>query len=185
MKNRKKLIVSIIFLLVIILIGVILAIFLLNNKEKKEDNITNKIMTLFNNSYDYFYYMYGDIKISDGFIEIDGETYYFVNEPLMTIKDFKKIVENTFVDTALETLINIDNTNKYINIDGNIYVKKIDNPCTSIKKFDFSNLKYEGNDELKEVYYDLTKTQIYNEDGTWKLGSNIYYCETEITEAEE
>lgn len=31
----------------------------------------------------------------------------------------------------------------------------------------------------KYIYYEQTRTPIYNEDGIWKLGNNIYVCESE------
>ena len=92
---------------------------------------------------------------------------------------------NTFVAEAQVRLYDVEEKNEYIEINDNIYVKKMTNPCQQIKELDFGNLKFNGDDEKKLAMYDFTSTYIYREDGEWKLEYNIYQCESETEEVEE
>ncbi len=179
--EKKKWFIIIGALILLVLVGVLIAVFLLNNNSSKSktENFENRIMTLFDNSYKYYYYLYGDIKTGDGYIEVDGVTYYYVAEDLMSVREFRELVEDTFLNTMLDSVLEVENTNEYINVDDKIYVKKTENPCKNIHEYDFSDLYYDGDDEKRYAYYNQTRTAIYNEDGIWKLGNNIYVCESE------
>ena len=180
MKNKKFLIISCIVIFLIIIVGIVVAQYLINDSKqenKKNEEIEEIVTELFENSYKYYYYMYGDIKISDGYIVIEDETYYYVDEPLMTVNEFKKLVEDTFVSNMKYNLLEVEEKNEYINIADKIYVKKVENPCKNIHVYEFNDMKYEGDSEKKYVYHDQTRNPIYKENDTWKLGESIYSCD--------
>ncbi len=182
MKKKKFIIISIIAIILLIAIAITVTILIVKKNDeqgKEQETMENRISTLLDNNYKYYYYMYGDVKVSDGSIAIGDETYYYVDEEIMTLDEFETLVSDTFVSDMQLTLIDVEEKNEYINIDDKIYVKKIANPCKNIREYDFSDLHFDGDDEKKYIYYEQTRTPIYNEDGIWKLGNNIYVCESE------
>ena len=176
---KKKEIIILISILVLTIIAIILTtvIFITKNNDKTNKNLDNTFVTLFNNNYKYYYYMFGDIEVGDGYIVIDDTTYYSViDENVLKIDEFNNVLNKTFVKDMIGNLLNKEDYNEYIEIDSNLYVKKSENVCKNIKEFNFDNLNYLYNDEKIEVKFDSTSTYIYNEDGDWKLGTNIYFC---------
>ena len=177
--KKKKLFIIFGVIIILIIIGIVITIiFQGRNEEKVEKELFDDIfLNLVDNNYKYFYYMYGDIQIDDGYIEENGTTYYHVNdEKIMSLEDFDELVNNTFVDAMLVNLLEVDKKNQYINVNGEVYVNKLENPCTSISEYDFDNLRFKGDNEKKYVYYEQIRTEMYNEDGIWKLGYSIYRC---------
>ena len=185
MKKKDLIILGSILLLTIIVI--VITIVIIATKEKNTNKeIDNTINSLFENAYKYYYYMFGDINTSDGYIVLNDTTYYAVDdENVISIAEFDDLLLNTFVAEAQVRLYDVEEKNEYIEINDNMYVKKMTNPCQQIKELDFGNLKFNGDDEKKLAMYDFTSTYIYREDGEWKLEYNIYQCESETEEVEE
>lgn len=187
MKNKKLIIIISSIVLVLIVVAVIIILLVNKNKENNvESELGTTFLQLADNSYKYYYYMFGDINTSDGYVEINGNTYYAVDdENVISIAEFDDLLLNTFVAEAQVRLYDVEEKNEYIEINDNMYVKKMTNPCQQIKELDFGNLKFDGDDEKKLAMYDFTSTYIYREDGEWKLEYNIYQCESETEEVEE
>lgn len=178
-KNKKKIIVYSIFsLLIVILILVIFIKF--NNKNDKNGNIENVFLKLAENSYKYYYYMFGDVSVDEGYIKIDDEIYYVVNDKnVLLLKNFQNLIYDTFIPEMQTNLLDAQDKNEYIEINNNLYVKKTSNPCKKIKELNFDNIKIEKKENSIQVYYDFTSTYMYQIDGEWKLEYNIYQCENE------
>ena len=176
MKKKELIILGSILLLTIIVI--VTTIVIIATKEKSTNKeIGATISSLFDNAYKYYYYMYGDIKIGDGYVESDGEKYYAVlDEEILEIENIMDLVKNTFIKSKVGPMINVEDKNKYFVFSDILYVQKSENVCKNIKEYNFDNLNYLYNEEKIEVKFDSTSTYIYNEDGNWKLGTNIYFC---------
>ena len=176
MKKKELIILGSILLLTIIVIVATIVIIATKEKDTNKE-IDSTIYSLFDNAYKYYYYMYGDIKIGDGFVESDGETYYAVlDEEILSIDNINDLVKETFVKEKVSPMLNVENKNIYFVFKDTLYVQKSENVCKNIKEYNFDNLNYLYNDEKIEVKFDSTSTNIYNEDGDWKLGTNIYFC---------
>ena len=176
MKN-KKMILIIIFVLILIIIAVVLAMKLTNKEEKPKEDLTVTAKELLENNYYYYYYTYGDIKTSEENILIEDTIYYKVTDTnIKSIKEFNDMLNNSFISSIQVALTEETNKNTYIEIDGTLYVNKTDNPCKNIVKYDLSNITLEGDDLKKDIYFDETKSQMYYENESWKLGGNNYYC---------
>ena len=110
MKKKKFIIISIIAIILLIAIAITVTILIVkkNDEQKKEqETMENRISTLLDNNYKYYYYMYGDVKVSDGSIAIGDETYYYVDEEIMTLDEFETLVSDTFVSDMQLTLIDV------------------------------------------------------------------------------
>lgn len=182
--EKRKLIMEIILILLLIVIVIAISILIINkndNKDNNKDNLKNVAKKLLENNYLYYYYTYGDIDISEENIEIDNIVYYKVKDKdIKSLKEYNNLIEKNFVNNIQVNLLEEKEKNNYIEIDGILYVNKIENPCKNIVKYDLNNITLEGNDSKKNIIFDETRSQMYYEDGNWKLGGNNYYCiETE------
>ena len=186
-KKKKKhiiLISIIIATLIAIIIGIIVIIICRNNVNNFDPNYNfeDRVHELFQNNYTYYYFLYGDINVGEGTVESDGITYYIVDDPkVVSLNSFNEIVEDTFMESMINTLLEVENKNEYIDVDGTLYVKKIDNPCTDIVEFDTSKLNYAySEDKVNIIYGDRNTARVFKENDIWKLEGNLYYCLTDI-----
>ncbi len=178
-KKKKIILISCIVVVVLILVAVAVAVvfFVLKNDESDTNSLDNRIAELIDGAYKYYYYMYGDVNTGDGYIVEDGETYYVVEDDgVLSPAAMANLIEDIFLTSYQENRFNAEGSNEYINTGGVIYVKKGENVCSQIVEFDFSNLNYVYDENEILLNYDYTGTYIYNEDGVWRLGVNIYYC---------
>ena len=123
-KKKKKhiiLISIIIATLIAIIIGIIVIIICRNNVNNFDPNYNfeDRVHELFQNNYTYYYFLYGDINVGEGTVESDGITYYIVDDPkVVSLNRFNEIVEDTFMESMVNTLLEVENKNEYIDVDG-------------------------------------------------------------------
>ena len=190
MEKKKKniILLSIIIAVLIVLVICLVVMFISKNyvgKFKVDYNLDDRVQELFQNDYSYYYFMYGNVQTGEGYITVDGENYYIVNDKnIISLARFYEIVNDSYISSMVNTLLDVEDCNEYIEVDNIIYVKKRENPCVEISQFDLSSLSYSYSVEKVRVVFDRRPTTIYNEDGKWKLGGNVYYCVTETGDAE-
>ena len=181
--KKQKVYIIIIAILLILLITIVILILTKDdenpsNVEEPED-IAATFQTLINNDYLYYYYFYGDVEIGEGYIEENGERYYYVTDETITNMDksINVLISETYLNISLDELLNPEDANQYIQLNGIYYVKKSSNVCHNVNKYNLDNISYESSgDESMFVIFDETSTHIYSVDGPWKLRSNLSYC---------
>ena len=182
-KHKKALIITAVVLIILIIATVILVIILNKNNDKLDNSEDLKIaQELITNNYLYSYLMQGDINTTNGYIEENGTTYYYVLdeqlESIKTIEDINNLVHETFVeDKASIYYENLMKGNKYIEKDGQLYVAKISDVCSNIMKYETDEIS------LVEVTQDKMQIRLsnqivyaYKENGLWRLGTNNCHC---------
>ena len=171
----------VVMVLVLIVVAVLLAMLILksskSSEEENETNIKESILKLFENNYLYYYYMYGDIEVDSTYIVQDDVEYYLViDEQINSLESISNLVKETFISESHVNLMNKENTNEYITLNDQIYVHKTSDACQNIVEFNFNNLRYSiDNDKMTIIFY-MNGAYAYLDDGTWKLGNDIYYC---------
>ena len=188
-KHKKKIIISTAIVLVIIL-AVILAIFLIQKgKENNQENndLTERAKELIRNNYIFSYLYQGDVKVSDGSIEVDGTTYYFVSDDNLTgissWADITNLIKNTFVEAKRDLYYEkIENGHQYFETDDMLYVAKSDNICQKIPSANVNDLSISLiEDDKMLINWSNQSIYAYKENDNWYLGTDNFYCMDEYT----
>lgn len=190
--KKKKIIIAIIIGLIVIVAGGISIFMIKRNIDIKnsENKFNDRVKELLENSYDYYYFTYGDVQTTEAAIEVEDKKYYFVNDDkYKTIDNLINVIENTFVPDKLPDYIEKLNSNhEYLEADNKLYVKKSDNICKKEYDIDYNNLKIEDVDEdTKILTWNNTFTYIYLVDNEWYLSTEVFYCvdDSELNDLEE
>lgn len=178
-KNKKKILIICLSILFVVVISILVII----KTNKKEEEIVSKdrLKELIYNNYIYSYLYQGNIKTTDGFIEVDGETYYYIDDEITKeIKSFEnisKLIENTFVKDRYDMYYdNVNSINKYFEVDGKIYVKKGE-VCSNMPQYIDEDITYKIVTEDKIIVnYANYSLYVYKQENEWFLSGLIFRC---------
>lgn len=163
---------TIIVLVVLIILVVGFDLYLVNTKNgnTKPDNnkttttVNSKLKELAYKDYLVTYILMGDVKTSEGYIEMDGITYYVVDDELFkdinSIDDITNIIEDTFDEPHAVYFMNYlhdENYNNYLVSNNHLYIKKGSNLCKNLLPYNESIMRIEngnGNDGDKHIVID-------------------------------
>lgn len=191
MKKKRKIIIIIIVL--ILIIAIILSVFMIKkniDNKNKENEFNDRVKELLENSYDYYYFVYGDVQTTEAAVEVEDKKYYFVNDDkYKSIDNLITMINNTFVPERVPDYIEeLNNNHEYLESDNKLYVKKSDNICKIENNIDYNNIKIEDIDEdSKLLKWNDTFTYIYLVDNEWYLSTDVFYCigDSELSDLEE
>ena len=189
-ENKKKIIIISVIVLVLIILT-ILVIFLINKNQEaaqKKDEMTERARQLVQNDYLYSYIYQGDVKTSEGAITVDDVTYYYVDDEKLadihSIADINNLIKDTYTELKWENYFEeVDSINKYFENENGLYVAKGENTCNNIRDINIDDLYITNvQDDKMMIYWENNGVYAYNEDGTWRLGTNNFYCLDENNE---
>ena len=124
-------------------------------KENKLTAVNKELKELAYDNYIYSYLVQGDVKTSDGYVTVEGITYYAVDDEVLkdinTLEDISALVERLFDGALVSMYLNYFNDeqyNNYIYTDNHLYVKKGSGICHTIAQYDEDIMRFEeGNGE--------------------------------------
>lgn len=177
--KKKILIIVIIFVVIIALLSV--NFFKFKNKKSGEvPEFQNRAEELVKNNYILSYLLYGDVKTSDSFTEIDHIKYYYVNDPelneIKAMNDILILMEETLLEEPKKAYMNkLSNkkNNRYIEEDGMLFVAKSDKTCLNIEKYNEANYELKDNKMLIKAWNNLWALKT---DNTYYLMALSYIC---------
>lgn len=182
---RKKIIILIIIL--VICLGLALGGFLIyknNSKQAKPDLYIERAKELVKNNYTLSYLLYGNVKTDDSYTIDDNEKYYLVNdkeiENIKTINDIIILIEQTLKSNFRATFINYltsETANNYLESNGKLYVKLLDNPCKDITRDNENNIKYQFEDD-KMIIQESNLIYATKENDDYYLTGLVIGCTT-------
>lgn len=186
---------SIIILVILIFLVVGVDIYLVNtrkssekpiNKEATPKTSNKELKELAYNNYLLTYLLEGSVKTSDGYVEIEGVTYYALDDEVLkdikSLDDITDLIEKLFEGGLVSRYINYlsdENYNNYIYINDHIYVKKGNSICSQLSPYNESIMRFEdGNGENgdKLVVMDDVVVRAVKIDGKYYTTALEYYC---------
>lgn len=157
-----------------------------NGTEKQDNKVNTALKELAYNNYLLSYLLTADVQTADGYVEIEGITYYAVDDELLkdikTLDDITLLIDKVFEGGLVSLYTNYlsdEKYNNYIYINDHLYIKKGANICHKIAPYNEEIMRFEdGNGENgdKLVVMDEVEVRAVNIDDNWYTTSLEYYC---------
>lgn len=183
-KHIKIIIIAVIALLIIG--GAITAIILISRNQEEVTEERNELLQrakeLVANDYLFSYIYQGNVNVTDGMIEVEGERYNYIDDEhfseIKSISDIMELIQDTYVEERLIIYYErFDEGNKYLESDEVLYVQKREDVCNNLLEYNEDEISItEVSDEEMMINFDTQSVYAYKRNNEWFLGTNNIYC---------
>lgn len=151
MKKKNILVIIAILILLGLIVGVLVLKKNSKNNTSSKDNEIKQIKALLKEDNLVKTLIYGNPKLDEAFIELDGVKYYLYNDnSIQNLDDIFKIIDKIYIKEEKATISpDVNKYNKFISSDKHLYIAPA-NKC-NLTKFD-DNLSIISEDDKKIAY---------------------------------